>query len=472
MKKRNLLWSLTLTFCAGGALTSCSDDNSHNGGETENNDDLTAYVVIGNFKTAADAEEASYLVTSDALDSGEITTLGNGTESETGTYWVFYEDKYLYRLNYNQGNSGVSKLFALNANGKVGEHISYPAIKRFTSYGIFKDMLITSSAGDLSTTVYPPSAVGDYPQKGLLFNYLNATTGELSAGEVVCENYLGNGEYVTLAGIEEANGKIYSAAVPMGLSHYGVVYDDSVYVKYPELVKQESGGSGSGAYTKGQLQWTQYPDEAWVAIYTDQTFSNKTLIKTDKISYAAGRNASQYYQMVWAADNGDVYVFSPSYAKTMTADVQKTTLPAGVVRIKAGATEFDPDYYCNIEAQSNNCGFLQVWHIGGDNFLILMYDGPFSDDFKNSGYAANTLAIYRGESKKLDYVTGMPAGTNISSFGKTPFAENGKAYMAVTTTTDANPAIYVIDIATAAATKGATVKANSVAGIGKLSYKE
>ena len=35
------------------------------------------------------------------------------------------------------------------------------------------------------------------------------------------ENFLGNGEYVTLAGILEHNSKIYSVAVPMGLSQYG-----------------------------------------------------------------------------------------------------------------------------------------------------------------------------------------------------------------------------------------------------------
>lgn len=123
----------------------------------------------------------------------------------------------------------------------------------------------------------------------------------------------------------------------MGLSKYGVKAEGGKYVKYPELVKTESGGSGSGAYEKGELQWTQYPNEAWVAIYANEKFENPKLIKTDKISYACGRNRSQYYQTIWTADNGDVYVFSPSYAKTMTAEVQKTTLPAGVVRIKANA---------------------------------------------------------------------------------------------------------------------------------------
>ncbi len=54
--------------------------------------------------------------------------------------------------------------------------------------------------------------------------------------------------------------------------------------------EKESGGSNSSAYKKDELQWTQYPNECWVAIFDDATMTSKKLIKTDKISYAAGRN--------------------------------------------------------------------------------------------------------------------------------------------------------------------------------------
>ena len=176
-------------------------------------------------------------------------------------------------------------------------------------------------------------------QKGIAITYLHVTDQIMKNRDVIRgENFLGNGEYVTFAGILEANNKIYTAPIPMGLSVYGSAFEDGKWVKYPELVKTEDGGSNSSSYEKGELQWTQYPNEAWVAIYNDENFNNPTLIRTDKISYACGRMRSQYYQTIWAADNGDVYVFSPSYAKIMDADVQKTNLPAGVVRIKAGLT--------------------------------------------------------------------------------------------------------------------------------------
>ena len=58
-------------------------------------------------------------------------------------------------------------------------------------------------------------------------------------------------------------------------------FEDGKWVKYPELVKTEDGGSNSSSYEKGELQWTQYPNEAWVAIYNDENFNNPTLIRTD-----------------------------------------------------------------------------------------------------------------------------------------------------------------------------------------------
>ena len=48
--------------------------------------------------------------------------------------------------------------------------------------------------------------------------------------------------------------------------------------------------------------------------------------------------------MTWAADDGYVYVFSPSYAKAMTDKRQRTTLQAGVVSINTKTEELDKTY--------------------------------------------------------------------------------------------------------------------------------
>ncbi|MDD4514728.1 DUF4374 domain-containing protein [Massilibacteroides sp.] len=457
--KSFLIKGLATMMMAGFLFTSCSDSDDPIPTPTPDPEEN----VISNYVVVA-TDEAGYLLTTDTLGTGSITALNNGLVTESGSFWVFYGNEYLYRLVYNQGNAGVSSSYILNAEGKVEERDYTYEIKRFTTYGIYKDYIITSSTGDLATEYADENG---FLPKGFLLSYLDVKKETFTDNKEVMwsENYLDNGEYVTLAGIEQVGDKVFSAPIPMGLSQYGVKAEGGKYVKYPELVKTEAGGSASSAWKKGELQWTQYPNEAWVAIYNDQTLSNPKLIKTDKISYACGRNRSQYYQMIWAADNGDVYVFSPSYAKTMTADVQKTTLPAGVVRIKAGAEDFDASYYCNIEEQSAGNSFVRSWHLTEDYFLLLMYDRPLTE----TGFTANQLAIYKGEDKKLTYVTGLPDVSLISGFANEPYTENGITYMPVTTT-EGDPAIYCINPKTAVATKGLVVGTKQISGAGKLTY--
>lgn len=461
------MWRSTIfALLLSGAFYACDNDTPQVDGDGDGEEAASAYVVAATDGT--NDATATYLLTTDAIDKGSVTAKSDGLETDNGTYWVYYQDKYLFRLAYNKGNEGISSSYRMNARGEVVPRNNTYEIKRFTSYGTYKNYIITSSTGDLGAEELKDE--NGYSPKGFLFSYLDAEKETYNSNQevILSENYLGNGEYVTLAGILEANGKVYSAPIPMGLSQYGVVANDSAFVKYPELVKTEDGGSASSAYKKGELQWTQYPDEAWVAIYDDQSLTEPKLIKTDKISYACGRYRSQYYQMIWAADNGDVYVFSPSYAKTMESDLQKTTLPAGVVRIKAGSEEFDPDYYCDIEELTGGKSFLRSWHIGGDYFLLQMYDVPFTEGFNSTTTPAPRLAIFKGESKTLAYVTGMPDPANIGGFANSPYVENGMAYVPVTLTDGSSPAVYAINPANATATKGVEVSAVQISAVGKL----
>jgi len=450
----NKFLSLSSMILIAVVFSSCSDSN--NGIVPPSSDVASRYIVAGT------VDNANYLLTSETLSEGSITTRNNGLTTESASQWVFYKDNYLYRLVYNQGNAGVTSSYFLNSNGKIIERNNTYEIKRYTSYGLYGDYIITTSTGSMSTEF---ADANGYLPKGLLVSYLNVPkeTFTTNSQPISVENYLDNGEYVTLAGIVESNGKLFTAPIPMGLSQYGVKAANGKYVKYPELVKTESGGSASSAYVAGELQWTQYPNEAWIAIYSNEKYSAPKLIKTDKISYACGRFKSQYYQTIRAAENGDIYVFSPSYAKVMTAKVQQTVLPAGVVRIKSGTESFD-DSYCNLEALSGGKSFVQCWHVTGNYFMLLMYDRPFSE----SGYTANQLAIFDASAKTLNFVSGMPSTNIISGFGKDPYCKDGVAYMAVTTTDGSQPAVYVIDPITATARKGLTVEATQVSAIGHL----
>ena len=90
-----------------------------------------------------------------------------------------------------------------------------------------------------------------------------------------------------------------------------------------------------------------------------------------------------------------------------------------------------------------------------------MYDKPITASDKT----ANRLAIFNTRTGTLTQVTGLP--TDVTGFGNTPYMENGYAYTAVTTASG-YPAIYKIDPALATATKGLTVEATQLTGVGKL----
>lgn len=468
MDKKNLFRNLTFACGIMVSAASCSDDTPNNSNINNGNDNNSSSKYVIAASVTASGNTTNVLLTAPSLDEGTVSTKNNGLVNDGATQWIYFENKYLYGLAYNQGNAGVTTSFYLNSNNEIKKRNGEFAIRRFTTFGTYGKYIMTTSTGDGPTEWNDENG---YTPKSFLISYLDAageiyTTNDTKNESYLSENFLGNGEYVTLAGLLENNGKIFSAAIPMGLSQYGTKFENGKWIRegYEDLVKTESGGSGSSSYDKDELQWTQYPDECYVAIFSDESLTDKKLIKTDKISYAAGRMKSQYYQMVWSAENGDIYVFSPSYAKTMSDDRQKTKLPAGVVRIPSGTENFD-DYYCNIEEQTDGKSFMRCWPIAEDYFLMQMYDRPFSE----TGYTANQLAVFKAEDKKLTYITGMPS--DISGFGNTPYMENGKAYIAVTTSSG-YPAIYKIDPATCIATKGLTVEATQLSGVGKLNVTE
>ncbi|MDM8268874.1 DUF4374 domain-containing protein [Barnesiella viscericola] len=488
MKKFSFIPTSSILLTASLLLASCQEDGpavpSGLTGLTE--------VSKGNYVIAATVgtgnNETNVLLTADRLDDPnyKVTPTVQGTQNDGATYWVFYGGQSLFALNYNQGEAGQTASYSLNTAFEMTKDPRTYRLSRFTTYGLYNDYIMTTSSGsgtiDAQSYTYTDksgqSLTETYYPKHFLPAYIDArnqtATDGSGAGDIRLrsENFLGNGEYVTLAGLEQVGNYLYSAAIPMGLSQWGYIQTvdgrEHGYVRegYDDLVKTESGGSGSGAYNANELQWTQYPDECWVALFKDESLTEHKVIKSDKISYACGRNRSQYYQMVWKADDGYLYVLSPSYAKTMSDARQQTTLPAGVVRIDTRAAwdeiDFDPTYYKALKnADGTEAAFLRSWYIGGNYFMLLAYD---AQGFKGT---ANRLVIFDTQGDgTLREVSGLPA--DISALSNTPYIdENGHAFVVVSTTSG-YPTVYKIDPATATASKGLTIVATSVAGVGRL----
>lgn len=432
---------------------------------------ISRYVIVA--EAGSGSQSATYLVTSESLDEGSVSPDGNGWETQSASNWIYYGDRYLFGFQYNDGNQGTGFSFRLGEDGSVIEDRQY-TFNRTTTYGTWGNNVITAST---NAGTDEQDAEGNYAYY-LQFNYLSVTNGNSSTGSHIAENFLGNGERVSFAGFVEANGKLYTSVVPMGMSHYGVNTFPWA-IQDPSYVANGSGGSGSGQYTAGMIPSTQYPDSAFVAIYSGDDFDETPVIaRTGKIGFASGRMRSQYYQTIWAADNGDLYVFSPGYGRTTTTPVTNNDgtqfnrvqgkLPSGVVRIKAGETGFDSSYYVNIEELGNGNPMFRCWHISGDYFLLQMYSGG-AENMSGTSAPRNELAVFKGEEGTLTIVTGLPSADLLSSIG-TPYSDNGTAYIPITTTDGSNPTIYRIDAATGKAEAGLTITdAISVSALGRLS---
>ena len=102
MKKSYLLTGLFAVAASGVFFTSCSDDDNGGGGGGSG-DTVKPYVITGT--TSGSGTSANILTTAESLE-GEITL--SGLANDGATYWVFHSNKYLYALNYQDGEDGTT----------------------------------------------------------------------------------------------------------------------------------------------------------------------------------------------------------------------------------------------------------------------------------------------------------------------------------------------------------------------------
>lgn len=167
-------------------------------------------------------------------------------------------------------------------------------------------------------------------------------------------------------------------------------------------------------------------------------------------------------------------MFSPGYGRsTVSTDELKAVtgqLPSGVMRIKAGETDFDNSYYVNLEEIGTKHPVYRCWHATEDYFLLQLYKNG-AESMINDGTSADVseLAVFKGEEGTITPVSGLPADMSI---GGEPFGENGAVYIPVNVTTGDYPAFYKVDVKTGQATKGLSVKADQITTAGVLNKQE
>jgi hypothetical protein len=227
--KTKVLSKMIIAAIALLATMACEVNNPHQKPSPDNGSERP-YVIAseGTFSNTT----TNALISASSLDGGVIG-MEQGLVNDGASYWVFWDDKYLYGLTYNQGNAGTTRSYVMNADYTLSPRSAEYAVRRFTTVGVYGNYVMTTSTGD------GPQEMADengYLPKAILISLLNVedetyTTNNTLEEQYLSENFLGNGEFVTFAGLEQVDSKLYTAAVAMGLSQYGVKSGDGKWIR-------------------------------------------------------------------------------------------------------------------------------------------------------------------------------------------------------------------------------------------------
>ncbi len=450
----------------------------------------------GKYIVVAKAGETNYILTTDDLSaSDKLTVLGNGLAlTRSASRWVSHENGMLFGIIGMGGSTWHAASYILNEEGNVEQKFYYEGLSSNSAHGIIGDYLVTTRTTETSSGNDFVTIDGGEKSYAKYFNefWLSSIDGKIEGKPHIAENYVGNGEACRMVTMIEAGGKVYVVLTLDGMTPYA-------QQKWPDKVldpdypaKGDASGGGPGFY-KGEIPITQYPDEAWVAVYNSrEDFVNRKAyktFKTDKMSAAYTGAWHQPYSSSYLTDDEEyIYLFSAGGSRThkgYVCDVDgdgiretelKTkvgTKPSSVMRIKVGEENFDASYdVVNIEAADIGAyTFTNVWYMNNHNFLLKMYNEEGAITSTSAApVSATRLAIYNGETKKISWVTGLPDYNTITSIG-VPYSENGLTYIPIVTETASMPSLYVINAVQGTATKGRDIETDEVSAINYLKAK-
>ena len=96
--------------------------------------DVRPYVIAsqGTFSNTT----TNALLTAESLAGGTIG-MEHGLVNDGASYWVFWGDKYLYGLTYNQGNAGTTRSYVMNGDYTLTARSAEYAVRRFNNVGVY-----------------------------------------------------------------------------------------------------------------------------------------------------------------------------------------------------------------------------------------------------------------------------------------------------------------------------------------------
>lgn len=379
-------------------------------------------VLTGQFKYIVTATPvgtqgvADYLLTADDLESGSITTQGNGIEQE-GSYRNYLVNKNrLFSLLYGQGNPGAVTTYRLDSEGKLVKVSNFQS-ESVHVFAAVKDDIFTIKvprSGDATAMMYRVDA-----RKYQLVDEVPIDIVQLA----------GNGERAHFTGATQV--------------------DDKVYIPYLSI--------------KGccnDVFGTANPDSSWVAVLSYPELKLEKVIKDNR----TGSIGAYYLNGLVQTEQGEVYAFSPASGKNNA--VLASTKPSAIVKIDRFAQEFDKNYFFNIEEISGGHHIAAWTYIGKNKFILTMYPEP-----GNVNGTDRKFAVVDVTEKSFRWITGTPTGdiTRVTTIYNYAPMDGVRGYIGITTASEGSY-VYVFDANLATAKKGLKVEGGTITAIQRLNY--
>jgi len=414
-------------------LNACGDDDDLNPNPNPDPDPDPIEDAREGFFLSVNNEDGDteYIMLVDNIESGQLAISENIKELESSGYtWIFDTDpSSAIGLIYNQGDPGVGLGFGINADGTLNDMGSFQITSRFASYGFFGNYALTSVGGQ---TLDLTHADGTPRTDGVTFNLIDLNN-KLALSDKTIPTLGITGR------IEEQ--ATFSGVVDMGDGTFltGLVVSQAID-------ESATGGSSSGT--------VNYPDSVWVA-RLNADLEVVAVYGDDRISYSSARFRSQYYSQIGKTDDGTIYIFSGAY------DSNTTHKPGGL-KLNSSLNGFDSDY---VYYFGEDYRFKRVWYISDHYFLVEFYNEP--------GIVTSTLnpstkyGVVDMKAKTFNWISGLPNVDQILDTGL-PMGYDGKMYFPISMEGEF-PAIYIINPATATATKGLSISGSShIRAVGRL----
>jgi hypothetical protein len=403
---------LKTTLFAGLAITAVSC------GKTDNNPDAVAgdkVYALGIGVTTSTAT-SNYVVQTSDLMNGKITLTGNGILQTGYRDYAFGGSTF-----YSIGGLDVTDVNALTLDAT-----NNLTTKSGLTFDIANDQFIdVDGTGKTMLGISSPSS----PTVGLNAKFYTvdvATNAVTSRGEVPMTNiHPSNQDWLFHTGMQVRGNQIFQTFYPVNYTTYE----------------------------------TKNTDVNYVAIYSYPGFVLEKVITDTRTGPSGAFNTRSG---LFKTESGDLYTVSTSsYANGYS----QSTKAAGILKIKAGTTEFDKDYFFNTDAAANGGKIAHAIYIGnGKLFASVTTVAPTLAD----KWADNNLryAIVDLNAKTITRIANAPVFKGEGGRSFAALLDEGKVYTAITANGVTN--IYQTDIATATATKGAEIEGSFLGGIARL----